>query len=481
MKALLTLLCVLAVAGCSSFSSLIQARLEQPGLEGTRWGLVVLTMDGRELVSVNPDQRFLPASNTKLFTAAAAFFAMDDMSRPDPARGTSVLLSPRAYGPPDIILRGAGDPVLSDAPDCVRDCLQELADMVSANGLKRIGRVIADASLLPHEPWPPGWSQDDLVTRSGAPVSALSLNSNELRLTIRPGPGPGLPASIDWAGGEAAGVIRNDILTRAGDEEPMDIRAERTPGSGELRLYGEIRLDSLPIERIVAVDEPALVAGRRFEQLLAERGVAAELPAVQRLRPFSDTGEDARNAGLRAVEIGRLVAPPLAENVTFLMKESQNLHSELLLRRIGLVSGDGSRQAGLAVVAAMLSEAGVPRWAWDLSDGSGMSVYNRLTPRMTAQFLLWTANQSWGEAFRTALPVGGVDGTLQRRFAGTPLAGRIFAKTGTLRGTNGLSGFMLTRGGEMLVFSAFANERPSKAPSATARIDAALLAIAENS
>jgi D-alanyl-D-alanine carboxypeptidase/D-alanyl-D-alanine-endopeptidase (penicillin-binding protein 4) len=126
----------------------------------------------------------------------------------------------------------------------------------------------------------------------------------------------------------------------------------------------------------------------------------------------------------------------------------------------------------------MLEETGADRLSWDLHDGSGLSVYNRVTPRMMVRFLLWTAAQPWGEAFRETLPIGGIDGTLLRRFRGTALEGRIFAKTGTLEDTNALAGFMLTGSGEMLVFSAYANDRPSVAPSASAALDQALLAIA---
>jgi len=87
--------------------------------------------------------------------------------------------------------------------------------------------------------------------------------------------------------------------------------------------------------------------------------------------------------------------------------------------------------------------------------------------------------QPWAGAFRETLPVGGVDGTLTRRFGGTALEGRIFAKTGTLTGVNALSGFLLAKSGRMLVFSAYANDRSSEAGSAAAALDDALLAIAE--
>ena len=178
------------------------------------------------------------------------------------------------------------------------------------------------------------------------------------------------------------------------------------------------------------------------------------------------------------IEIARLVPPPLIVDATFLMKQSQNLHAELLIRLLGLIEGGGSVEDGLAIVGQMLAEAGAPRNAWDFSDGSGMSIYNRVTPRMVANFLRWTSRQPWGLAYRETFPIGGMDGTLRRRFTGTPLQGRVFAKTGTLNGVTALSGFLLTASGKTLIFSAYANDRPSDAPSAIAALDGALVDIA---
>ena len=114
------------------------------------------------------------------------------------------------------------------------------------------------------------------------------------------------------------------------------------------------------------------------------------------------------------------------------------------------------------------------RAAFDLHDGSGMSVYNRVSPRATATFLRWTMAQPWGEAWRATLPVGGRDGTL----VGTPLAGCIFANTGCLKGANGWAGFLTTASGRTLVFAVYANDRPSTAGSATVVMDRMLVALA---
>lgn len=488
MKRLSVLLCALLLAACASLSDRARDSLEQPGLEGTRWGLVVMTVDGRELVSIRPDERFLPASNTKLFTVAAAFHRLGDMTQPDPLRGTSLRARTSDAGDTALTLVGAGDPTFTDTPDCERNCLSDLADAVAAQGITHVYMLSLDVSIFPYEPWPPGWSQEDRYTRSGAPVSALTVNNNVWPLTIRPAATVELSTEYDittewdlWAD--------VDVETVAEPTTPDDFMVftdgSEHEWSGTLRdgvnftIKGRVTAGAAPITLQLPRFDPSNVARKSLINHLRDRNVVVDEGAWSLDVRYAVDPQRDRSSDLPDIEIARLIPPPPIENVTFLMKQSQNLHAELLLRRLGLLEGDGSREAGLKIVEAMLTEAGVPRWTWDLSDGSGMSVYNRVTPQTTADVLLWTTTQPWAEAFRNTLPIGGVDGTIRRRFAGTSLEGRIFAKTGTLRGTNALSGFMMTRSGQMLVFSAFANERPTEADSAIAALDATLVAISE--
>jgi D-alanyl-D-alanine carboxypeptidase/D-alanyl-D-alanine-endopeptidase (penicillin-binding protein 4) len=107
-----------------------------------------------------------------------------------------------------------------------------------------------------------------------------------------------------------------------------------------------------------------------------------------------------------------------------------------------------------------------------------MSTYNRLSPRGTVTFLRWAAAQPWGAAWRTGLPVAGVDGTLARRFKGGSLENKLFAKTGSLNATTALSGYLVAKSGRVLTFSAFANDIPEGAAASKA-IDAALEMVAE--
>ncbi len=493
MRIFLSALFAFALSGCATLSDRAAERLSATGLEGVRWGLVVMTIDGREIVSVNPDERFLPASNTKIFVVAAAFHRLGDLTAPDPRFGTSVRLAPRGDGaPPDLILVGAGDAMLIDADDCTRDCLSSLADAVVANQVTRVNNIIGDDRIFPERPWGQGWSWEDLVTRSGAAVSALTVNSNEVGLVIKPGGAAGEPADVQWRdadvlGGQQFFDLKNELVTVAAGEGVEDAYyLERLPDTSTLRLYGGVVAGGAPRNLPVAVADPARAAALRFKHLLEQRGVQMEGASVVSHRPvetrdYQKLRSDAPAPApqYQGVEIARLLPPPLIEDATFLMKQSQNLHAELLLRRLGLVTGGGSTEDGLAIIEAMLTEAAAPRWSWDLADGSGMSTYNRATPRMVANFLRWTSQRPWGGAFRDTFPIGGVDGTLRRRFTGTSLEGRIFAKTGTLAGTNALSGFFLTKDGRTLVFSAYANDRPSGAGSAIEALDATLVEIAE--
>lgn len=493
MRVLITSVLAIALSACTSLSDRARADLNAPGLEGTRWGLVVMTMEGEELIAIRPDERFTPASNTKIFTVAAAFHRLGDLTQADPSMGTSVRVVSHADGAPDLLLVGGGDPMLVDGADCVSDCLASLADMAVQNGVTRVRNVIGDDRLYPDQPWALGWSWEDLVTRSGAPTSALTVNSNEVAIVVRPGAAAGDPAVVTWRASDVLGgappyALTNEMMTVASVEGDPDalIGMERPAGSSGIRVYGRVEAGSPARTIPVAVPSPAEAAAWRFAHLLRERGVTIEGTAQALHRPQQlDDNPEYRKGGVapsparEGGEIARLLPPPLIEDATFLMKQSQNLHAELFLRRLGRVEGGGSVEDGLAIIGKMLTDIGVDRRGWDFSDGSGMSIYNRVTPRTVASLLYWSTKQGWAEQFRKTFPVGGVDGTLRRRFAGTALEGRVFAKTGTLNGVNALSGFMQTKSGKTLIFSAYANDRPSVAGSATAAMDAALVEISE--
>jgi serine-type D-Ala-D-Ala carboxypeptidase/endopeptidase (penicillin-binding protein 4) len=439
----------------------VESRLREAG-PGTRFGLVVATEDGSELVAIAPDARFIPASNTKIFTTAAAFATLSGLDRPDAAGGASVRLESGLA--PDVVIEGHGDARLSSAPDCAVNCLAALADAVAAR-TRQVRNIIGDDSFFPDQRWSPGMSWNNIGTRSGTAVSALSLDDNELTLRVTP-TAPGRPPALDLP---AYFTVDNRAATvAAGSATNLDF--ERLPGSNVLRLTGTIAMGAEPELLRLGLDEPAHYAAWRFKALLEARGVRVTGAVSARHRSLESAP--------RQEPLARLAPPPLGEDLIVINKQSQNLHAELMLRRLGRINGTGSIADGVAVLRAMLERAGLRRTDYDFSDGSGMSTYNRLTPRGVVTFLRWAGGQPWGAAWRATLAVAGVDGTLARRFRGTALESRLFAKTGGLNATAALSGYMTARSGRTLTFSIYANDIPDGA-SATAAMDAALVLIAE--
>lgn len=480
---LLAAFAVLAIGTASPAHALpdaLQQRVEAAltaAPAGTRFGLIVTTEDGRELIAINPDSRFMPASNTKMLTTAAAFANMSGLDLPDVAGGAVVRLGERGRRAPDVILTGYGDARLSSAPDCITNCLAALADAVAAR-TRRVRHVIGDDTLFPDQRWSPGMSWNNIQSRYGTAISALTVDDNELVIRVVPGPA-GQPPAIDML--PYYEVVNLATTVAQGKTE---LRFHRFPNSRTVRLTGTIAVGAEPETLPLGIDDPAHFAASRLRTLLKERGVRVKGETEVRHRPFTPSDDPAERNGPpaprppEAEALARLTPLPLAEDLTHVNKVSQNLHSELLIRRVGLVAGSGSIEDGVAAIAGMMDRAGVPRTAWDLSDGSGMSTYNRMSPRAVATLLRWAAGQPWGAAWRATFPVAGVDGTLARRFRGTPLEGRLFAKTGTLNATNALSGYMTARSGRTLIFSFYANDVPADA-GATQVMDAALALIAE--
>ncbi len=444
--------------------------------QGTRFGLLVVDDQGRVVVSVNPDQRFIPASNTKMFTTAAAYALLPGMDQPDEQGGTQVFLSP-GKGGADVVLFGRGDARMSGAPDCKVNCLAALADAVAAK-TRRVHDVIGDDRLWPDQRWVPGMSWNNIPSDSGTAVGALNLDDNELPIVVTPG-AVGQPPVVTLS---PYYTLRNQALTEAPGGKAR-LYLERSVNGFELVLYGTIPADAQPWKDRLGIDDPAHYAAWSLKQMLEARGVRVTGKVAVRHRR-ADLIDKAVGEGAvtnwtvgTAQPLARLVPPPLADDVVIINKVSQNQHAQVLFRRVGQVGGTGSEEWGARIESQLFVKAGVPRAGFDFSDGSGMSTYNRVSPRAAVALLRWIAVQPWGTAWYGSLPVAGRDGTLKRRFIGTPLEGNLTAKTGTLNATNALSGTFQTASGKRFTFAFFANDVPDGA-SALPTMEAVLLRIA---
>jgi D-alanyl-D-alanine carboxypeptidase/D-alanyl-D-alanine-endopeptidase (penicillin-binding protein 4) len=481
---------------CAELARTIAGLLDDPVVARDHWGIAVIGMDGTPIYSLNEGQLFQPASNAKLFTTAAAMALLG----PDTTFDTRVVARGVLDGVAltgDLVLVGGGDANLSGreipyvAPVKTNKAetaalpevnplryLAAMADQVAATGLKVVnGDVVGDDTLFPWEPYGQDWAIDDVVWGYGAPVSALSINDNQIKVTVTAGATVGSPATvvIDPA---VPSYYTLDLSVTTGEKKSgSHLQMERALGSKVLRVYGTIAVDAKPDEEEVAIQDPAEYAAIALKGLLEARGVVVTGKARAMHRVSTDAesfsermkepgqenawigGEAATGSCLVSQDVvGKVLAThvssTLRDDVTVTNKVSQNLHAELWLHHLGkMFCGDGSTVRGARLLQAFLEGAGIDPDDFVFFDGSGLSGHDLVTPRATARLLQYASTQPWFADWRASLPVGGVDGSLELRFAKAPLKGRVFAKTGTLGEARALSGYVEGASGRTVIFS----------------------------
>jgi D-alanyl-D-alanine carboxypeptidase/D-alanyl-D-alanine-endopeptidase (penicillin-binding protein 4) len=419
--------------------------------EDGRWGAMVVSLTrGDTLFARDPDVPVLPASTMKMFTSVLAL----DRLGPDWRFRTEALRAgPLGAGgvlQGDLVLRGDGDPSLSrrfwasaengrgyDAP------VRVLARRVKAAGVTRVtGAVVADASAFEARTIPEGWLSRYAGSGYAAPFGALTLNENLVVVAIHPDGRVLLEPPV------AGLAVENAVRVVGGGG--VSVRVYRA-ADGHVVARGTVGR-SAPVRRLqLTVADPALYTAGAFAAALQAEGVPVE------------GGVRAGRAPAGAASVAALESPPLADLVAVMNRESINVFAEDIFRaavRGPARTGEGSAAAGSALLQQFLGErAAVPAGAISVSDGSGLSVLDRVTARAMVHMLGLAHRAPWGPAFHASLPVAGESELMRHRMAGTPAHGNLHAKTGTTNDVIALGGYTTAANGEVLAFSFIFNGR----------------------
>uniref|UniRef100_Q02AA2 D-Ala-D-Ala carboxypeptidase. Serine peptidase. MEROPS family S13 n=1 Tax=Solibacter usitatus (strain Ellin6076) TaxID=234267 RepID=Q02AA2_SOLUE len=442
-----------------------------PAARTAFWGIQIVDLaSGKTLYELNPDHYFVPASNAKLFSTALALTRLG----PDYTFQTRVF----ADAPPDsqgrisgdLRLIGGGDPNLSARAIPYRmgpptgnplAAIEDLADQLAARGIRIVsGDIVGDDTWYVWQPYAVGWAIDDPQSDDGPPISALTLSDNALNLSVHPGAAVGEVAELAFSPPLEFYRIENRVRTVAAGGERR-VHFHRIPGSRDAVLWGTIPLRDRGQDMLTSVEDPAEFAAEALRNALEARGITVEGAArSQHLFPnqLADLTQAPPSEAVGGVELANRSSARLVEDLRVTAKVSQNLHAELLLRAVGRARRNvGSFEAGMTEMKIFLADAGVEPTGYNLLDGSGLSRLDLVTPATVVRLLRFMYDSPARDNWLSIFPIGGQDGTLSTRFGGTPAAGRVLAKTGSLSHVSALSGYIQRLDGTWLAFSILVN------------------------
>jgi D-alanyl-D-alanine carboxypeptidase/D-alanyl-D-alanine-endopeptidase (penicillin-binding protein 4) len=440
----------------------IDSMLADPMWRNTNWGILVVDPVARDtLYAHNAGKLFMPASNQKLLSGSVALAQLGAEYR-----FTTVFL---ASGPidegvltGDLVVVGRGDPTMSDV--MMGDAMTPLraaAESLWSRGVRAIaGALVKGGNAFPDTTIGP-WTWTNLDTPSGAAVDELFFNNGVARVTVIGGDAPGDPVRVRTRPARTVPVVVAEFVTG----EPLPSAALDAAGRGAggrggrgggvraatdlrgpqpvVRLTGRVApRDSATVQ--VAIKDPASVWLGAFAEALAERGITLR-GGIIRTPDAVITNQ---------ILLFTMSSPTLAEILPRFLKPSQNQIGEILLRVLGLErAGVGSADSGRRVIERQLVEWGADTAGFVVSDGSGLSRYDYVTPETIVRILDVMRTRSDFQLFYDALPVAGVDGTISNRMRETPAQGNVRAKTGTVDRSHSLSGYVTTPDKRLLLFS----------------------------
>ncbi|MCX6358944.1 MAG: D-alanyl-D-alanine carboxypeptidase/D-alanyl-D-alanine-endopeptidase [Armatimonadetes bacterium] len=454
-----------ASAPAATLQDRVARLLASPNLAGGIQGVVVRSLrTGSDLVSVNADLRFMPASNMKLVTSGA-YLSLVGLQTPFRTRVvTTAGLDERGVLRGDMALVGGGDPLLDTA------ALKGLAEAVKRAGVSAVtGRIIGDASVFEEQRYGDGWSWDDMPYYYSVPVTGLNVNENVVRVAALPGRRTGDRVQVTRALAPPWQKVRVSALTGAkGSASSLNIWRELV--HDVVRVDGALALEAPEADRKpepISVEDPPRYAAWLFRKCLVEAGVEVSGGWVAGRAP--DNGRPlAEHTGAAAADL-----------MKSLNKPSDNLVAECLLRQIGRMKGKaGSAVAGRTAVAEWLKSIGVADRDVAMFDGSGLSRQDLVTPRAIVTLLGHMRAAPAASAFVDSLPIAGVDGSLRNRMKGTPAQANCHAKTGYVMHASSLSGYVNAADGEPLVFSILMNHHNARNAQAMAVQDEIVLELA---
>jgi D-alanyl-D-alanine carboxypeptidase/D-alanyl-D-alanine-endopeptidase (penicillin-binding protein 4) len=437
-------------ATSNSMTTRLESMIQTAGFKKGDVGLWV--SDGEKTVAeFQSDKRFIPASTSKIPTAAAVLgllppghkfktvFAVD-------SKNTSVAKNGKVIGgvlKGSLYLIGGGD------PSFVSENMWFLVNELVRTGITQVdGDLIVDDSRFDDIRFGEDRQSQRVDRAYDAPLGAMSLNWNAVTAWVRPGIKSGDPADVTLDVMSPFLTLENKTKTTASDK-PNSVAIERLaskdPKKGETFLAtGSIGLSQPEKAIYKSIREPDMWAGQSAVIFLENRGI--------KVKGVVKAGTAPTDHFVLATSESK----PLAYIVADMMKWSNNYVADMLVKNLSAEAGDrpATISKGLKRVRAHIEKiAGLKPGEYEFINGAGFTRENLLSPKQLGSVLNAVRRDfRIFPEFLSALPISGVDGTLRNRFKGQDSVGWIRAKTGLLNGAIGLAGFAGDESGHVHTF-----------------------------
>lgn len=434
----------------------------RPALQRARIGVAVQPLAASEPLYAREAKRFfLPASTTKVLTTAAALTLLG----PDYQIQTAV----QGVGKPPTLevvkIVGQGDPSFSD------QTLQGIAKTLRSQGVRRIKTLIGDDTVFSGSAVVPSWEWEDLQAGWGSPVNSLMVNENAYEVRLYP-QAVGEPLRLEWQLHKPTVPWRliNRSRTVAGAEPEFTRIARRFNGDVlEIEVFGQLRAGGDADRSWIAVADPGPYFLRRLQAQLKKQGIR-----VDETKLISDP--DVAQSPLSGERVLTIVeSPPLSELINVINQNSNNLYAEAVLKTLGvknLAEAEAETDTlnlGLEMLKRTLTPMGVDPATYDISDGSGLSRHNLISPEALVQTLQAMDRSPHAEIFKTSLR--------SRALAGlSPETALV--KTGSMTGVSNLSGYIRGETFTPLAFTIFFNQYNQSRSQLTPILDEMLMLLA---
>lgn len=434
----------------------------EPTFANAFWGIVIKSLKTGEIIyKRNADKLFIPASNMKLFTSAAALLLLGS----NYVYETEIL----AYGKifdgklhGDLIIQGSGDPTISNRfySKNITKIFEDWADTLISKGIKEIsGSIYGDDTAFDNIWFGKGWALENETSWFSAPSGSLSFNDNSIKVTVKP-TNVNYPAEVILSPETKYITPVKKVITVENQDE-QSIKISRLRGTNLISVSGKIRENSESVSEYFSITDPTLYFLTVLKEVFEQKGINVK----GRISNIENADKIIISENMTPLITHPSV--PLNMIISELNKNSNNFYAEQLLKTIGLeVYGLGSAENGVKACLELFNSMGINQFNMVMADGSGLSRLNLVTPRQIVNLLSYMYKTDEFDIYFNSLPIGGVDGTLADRMKKTSAQFNVRAKAGYNNNVSALSGYIKTINGELLAFSFIVNN--FLAPSALA-------------